>query len=226
MELLPHLEVNPEKTPEASVIWLHGLGADGHDFEPLVPALSITRRLPIRFLFPHAPAIPVSVNGGYVMPAWYDIYEIQIERRVDEQQLAESAERVAALVEREIHRGVPENRIILAGFSQGGAVAYHLGLSGRFDLAGLLCLSTYLATPAGQPGADREGAVTGPFPVFIGHGDRDDIVPASLGVQAAEKLAALGWKVSLHRYPIEHTVSPQEVADIDQWLAEVLLTSQ
>ena len=146
MSLLPCLEINPTSTATASVIRLHGLGADGNDFAPIVPEFNLPADLPIRFVFPHAPSIPVTINGGFVMPAWYDILEMNIDRKVDEAQLVASSDEIEKLIEREIERGVPSERIILIGFSQGGAVAYQTALSYKKPLAGLLALSTYFAT--------------------------------------------------------------------------------
>ncbi len=210
MNYLPHLTVETGDTPTASVIWLHGLGASGHDFEPAVPYLNLPADLAVRFIFPHAPEIPVTVNGGYVMPAWYDILEMSLERKIDETQILESSEAIAALIDREIERGIPSERIVLAGFSQGGAVAYQCALTYPKPLAGLLALSTYLATgnsltvnPANQA-----------LPIKIYHGTHDPVVPLTLGEQAVEQLKTKGIEASLTTYPMEHTVIAEQLADI------------
>ncbi|MCB9523067.1 MAG: alpha/beta fold hydrolase [Myxococcales bacterium] len=203
--------------PTASVIWLHGLGADGHDFEPIVPALSLAG--PTRFVFPHAPVRPVTINGGMRMRAWYDIKEMSLDRRVDFEGIAASAVEVEALLAREKARGVPAERIVLAGFSQGGAVALHAGLRHAEALAGLLILSSYL------PFADRvteHHAANGQTPVFFGHGTFDMVVPAAFGRKAAETLEALGQPVSFATWPMAHAVHPDEVRAISGWLVDRL----
>ncbi|MCG8612063.1 MAG: alpha/beta hydrolase, partial [Pseudomonadales bacterium] len=189
MDLLPHIEVEPAQEATASVIWLHGLGADGHDFEPIVPELGLSENHGVRFIFPHAPAIPVTINGGYVMPAWYDILEMNIQRRVDESQLRISAQSIRAFIERELNRGIPSERIILAGFSQGGAVAYETALTYPKPLAGLLALSTYFATADSITLSDANKAL----PISIMHGTLDPIVPEMLGQQAYQVLTEKGY---------------------------------
>lgn len=218
MSLLPHIEKETGPNPDAAIIWLHGLGADGHDFEPLVPELRLPKSSAVRFIFPHAPAIPVTINGGVRMPAWYDILSMSIERAVDEAQLLKSAERVQAFIDREIERGIDSRRIVLAGFSQGGAVVYQAGLACPQPLAGLLGLSTYFATyrtlkvnPANQD-----------TPIQIYHGRVDPVVPESLGQQSVKAMQAMGLKPQYKTYMMQHSVCPEEIKDISTWLQTVL----
>ncbi|MAT52296.1 MAG: carboxylesterase [Porticoccaceae bacterium] len=209
--LLPSLEVNRgAEDPDASVIWLHGLGASGHDFEPLVPILDLPAELSIRFIFPHAPPIPVTVNGGYVMPAWYDILSMDIDRKLDHHQLSASAALVAALIRREIERGIDSQRIVLAGFSQGGAVAYETALTFPLPLAGLLAMSTYFATAdTVQPHPANVA-----LPIHIMHGVSDPVVPETLGRRAVDQLRALGHSVEYSSYAMEHEVCVEQLKDI------------
>lgn len=218
MSLLPCIQEEPETAATAAVIWLHGLGADGTDFVPIIPELRLPSSMAVRFVFPNAPSIPVTINGGYVMPAWYDIKEMNIERKVDLDQLIASAEQIRLLIDREIDRGIPSERIVLAGFSQGGAVAYQAALTHMFPLAGLLCLSTYFATADSitPNGANRK------IPIRICHGTRDPVVPVRLGKAAHQRLDAMGYAVGYSEYPMEHAVCPQEIADISRWLQKVL----
>lgn len=220
MEYLPCVEIlnQPQLTVEASVIWLHGLGADGNDFAPLVPELRLPRDLSVRFIFPHAPKIPVTINAGYVMPAWYDILEMNLERKVDEKQLIANAEAIQQLIEREIARGIPSEKIILVGFSQGGAVAYQAGLTYEKSLAGLLILSSYFATHA--------SAVIHPanqqVPILIQHGSRDPIVHEVLGQRAYRHLLDRGCKVNYESYAMEHTVCMEQIESMAKWIQSVL----
>jgi phospholipase/carboxylesterase len=220
MSLLPTVELlsSPGVEVNASVIWLHGLGADGHDFAALTPELDLPKELSIRFVFPHAPSIPVTINGGFVMPAWYDIQELSIERKVDHIQLMQSAAAVHALIDREIERGVDSRRIILAGFSQGGAVILEAALTCVHPLAAALSLSSYFPT------ADiiKARAQNSDLPVFVCHGSRDNVVNESLGLAAAESLKVMGHPVRYERYPMEHAVCPRQIGDISKWLQEVL----
>jgi phospholipase/carboxylesterase len=218
MSLLPCIEKEPETPANAAVIWLHGLGADGSDFVPIVPELGLPASMAVRFVFPNAPSIPVTINGGYVMPAWYDITALDIERKVDVQQLVASAERVRLLIDREIERGIPSDRIVLAGFSQGGAVACQTALTYMYPLAGLLCLSTYFATADTiTPNSANRG-----IPIRVCHGTHDPMVPAQLGRAACQRLTDMGYAVAYSEYPMEHAVCPEEIADIGQWLQDVL----
>jgi phospholipase/carboxylesterase len=218
MKLLPAIEFETKENPDASVIWLHGLGADGNDFAPIVPELRLPEALAIRFIFPHAPSIPVTVNGGMVMPAWYDIMEMQIDRRVDTSQLLLSVNAVNMFVDQEMERGIASRRILIAGFSQGGAVAYHTALSHSHPLGGLLAMSTYFATadiiPLSQ--VNRE------IPVEVHHGLHDPVVPEKLGRKAVNKLEEEGYSVTYRTYPMEHGVCAEQIDDISHWLRERL----
>jgi len=219
-ELLPCVEVEPSQPAVASVIWLHGLGADGNDFKPVIPALQLPDDLPVRFVFPNAPAQPVTINGGWVMPAWYDILEMSIERKIDTAGLLNSVAQIEALIRREVERGVPEHRIILAGFSQGGAVAYHTALCYPRKLAGLLTLSTYIAT-APQIEAQATEA-NKQIPILIAHGVADDVVPLSLGQQAVVNLERLGYQPQWLTYQVDHGVCLEEIEAIGCWLQDIL----
>ncbi len=218
MSYLPCVEIEPDAPANSSVIWLHGLGADGNDFAPLVPQLRLPESCHTRFVFPHAPRIPVTINGGMVMRAWYDIREMSIERKVDVDTLKASAEQVQQLIERELARGVPAERIVIAGFSQGGAVAYEAALSFGKALGGLLVLSSYLATgdslkrdPANQA-----------LPVLIQHGVHDPVVPEVLGQRAEAQLKAWAYPVRYEPYPVEHGVCPEQIPVISRWLGQRL----
>lgn len=218
MSLLPCIEKEPQTPANAAVIWLHGLGADGNDFAPIIPELRLSADMAVRFIFPNAPSIPITINGGYVMPAWYDITEIDIERKVDAGQLIESAEKVRLLIDREIDRGIASDRIVLAGFSQGGAVAYQTALTHMYSLAGLMCLSTYFATKD----SITPNSANKQIPVKICHGTHDPMVSVQQGKLAYERLVELGYSVDYSEYPMEHAVCPQEIADISSWLQKVL----
>lgn len=218
MNYLPCVEVqsNPKIEVAGAVIWLHGLGADGNDFVPVVRELRLPAELNLRFVFPHAPSIPVTINNGYVMPAWYDIYEMTLDRKVDVAQLRASAEQVHALIEREIERGVPSEKILIAGFSQGGAVAYEAALSYAKPLAGLLALSTYFATHE----TVVEDAANKAIPILIQHGSADPVVNEVLGQRAYRQLTDRGYSVRYESYAMEHTLCGEQVSAIGKWLAE------
>jgi phospholipase/carboxylesterase len=220
MEPLKTLEIETGDHPRVSVIWLHGLGASGHDFEPVVPEFRFARQRPVRFIFPHAPEIPVTVNGGMVMPAWYDILAMDIDRKLDTPQLQASADAVAKLVEKEIGRGVEPANILVGGFSQGGAVAYELALRYPDRLAGLFALSTYFATAD----AVQRSSANQALPVFIGHGTHDPMVPVSLGEAARDKLDSMGYPTEFHTYPMDHSVCLEEIRDLDEFIARCLGT--
>ncbi len=219
--LLPCVEVDPPAREDCgiadrSVIWLHGLGADGHDFEPLVPYLDLPAELRVRFVFPHAPSIPVTINNGFVMPAWYDILEMDLRRRIDEAGARKSAERITQLIARENALGIPCERIVLAGFSQGGAIALHAGLRHPERLAGIMALSTYLVC-ADSLESERSQA-NASTPIFQGHGQMDPMVAPERGEEARDRLLALGYAVEWHSYPMQHEVSPLEIRDVGHWL--------
>ena len=216
-ELLDCVEHQTGDEPRWSVLWLHGLGADGHDFAGIVPQL-VRREWPaLRFVFPHAPVRPVTINGGMRMRAWYDIREANLENRADLEGVAESVAQVDALVARETARGVPPERLLLAGFSQGGAVTLAAGIVRRQPLAGLVALSTYLPMGADAARATlAEGAPT--QPVFMAHGVFDPVVPAAAGETGAKTLKAMGFDVTWRRYPMQHAVHPEEVVDLGSWM--------
>jgi phospholipase/carboxylesterase len=215
-DLLDFLEVSTAPSPLYSVIWMHGLGADGHDFEPIVPYLGLPPTTAVRFIFPHALMRPITINGGAVMRAWYDISEISTTRSQDEAGINHSASKINALIDREIERGIPAERIIVAGFSQGGAMALHVGLRYPQKLAGIMALSAYILFP--EKLADEHSPANSDTPVFIGHGSQDPVVPIFLGEAVQSKLSAGQWPVEWHKYPIQHSVSPEEIADIGRWL--------
>jgi phospholipase/carboxylesterase len=218
MSLLPCIDIEPKTPATATVILLHGLGADGNDFVPIASEMRLPASMAVRFIFPSAPSIPVTINGGAVMPAWYDITELAIDRKIDSTQLIDSAEQIRRLVDREIDRGIPSNRIVLAGFSQGGAVSYQTALTYMQPLAGLLCMSTYFATKD----TITPNSANKSLPIFICHGSRDPMVPEHMGHQARERLISMGYPVEYKSYPVEHSVCPEEIADISQWLQRVL----
>lgn len=213
------VEHNPLNKPiDRAVIWLHGLGASGHDFEPVVPQLSLDNDMAVRFIFPHAPNRPVTINGGMVMPSWYDILEMSLDRKVDIAQIEQSSQQIKDLINREIERGVKPEHIVIAGFSQGGAVAYHLALGYPQRLAGLMALSTYLATNNRL----NYSAANEHLPIFIAHGTHDTVVPAILGEQAYKVLSAKGYAVDYHTYPMAHQVCMAQIHAIGEWLNEIL----
>jgi phospholipase/carboxylesterase len=218
MTLLPAIELETRPKPDSAVIWLHGLGADGNDFAPIVPQLRLPPESAIRFIFPHAPSMPVTVNGGFVMPAWYDIFEMHIDRRVDTRGIIASAKAIEAFVDREVARGIAGTRIIIAGFSQGGAVAYHLALGYSARLGGLLAMSTYLATED----ILTFNPLNKDIPIKIHHGTDDPVVPEALGRKAAARLTEKGYRVSYQSYPMEHSVCPAQIKDISTWLQTLL----
>lgn len=207
------LETGPD--PVATVIWLHGLGADGHDFVPLVPALGL--RAAVRFVFPHAPMRPVTINGGMVMRAWYDILALDGPRREDADGIRASAARVDALVAQEVARGGPSSRVVLAGFSQGGAITLHAGIRHAMALGGLLALSTYLPLAASAPVEASAAGRTAS--VFMAHGTQDALIPLARAHASRDALQALGCRVEYREYPMGHTVSEDEVRAIAAWLA-------
>lgn len=219
-ELLQTIEIETRPKPSHAVIWLHGLGADGNDFVPVVDQLDLPP-LGIRFVFPHAPMRPVTINGGFVMRAWYDIAQQDLAFKEDERGLRDSQTKIEGLIARENGRGIPSNRIVLAGFSQGGVVTLQTGLRHGKALAGLMVLSAYLPLAANVE-AERHDA-NRKTPIFIGHGTMDNIVPLALGAMARDQLAGLGHDVEWHQYPMPHSVCPQELQDIGAWLTRVLL---
>jgi phospholipase/carboxylesterase len=218
--LLPRVELESAPQPTAAVIWLHGLGADGHDFAGLVPELDLSNCPPIRFVFPHAPSMPVTVNGGYVMPAWYDILGPDLVSQQDAAGIQASERAIVALIAQEVARGIPAERIVLAGFSQGCAMALHTGLRLPQRLAGIMALSGYLPL-ADRLTAERHPA-NGSTPVFMAHGTQDPVVVIARGEASRDALAALGQPVEWHSYPMPHSLHPREISDISAFLARVL----
>jgi phospholipase/carboxylesterase len=223
IDLLETIEEDTGPDPQWSVVWLHGLGADGHDFAPIVPELVRPGWPSVRFVFPHAPVRAVTINAGMRMRAWYDIKELGFAAnssadRADAEGMAVSLGQVGALLDREHARGIPASRTLLAGFSQGGAVTLVAGLHRREPLAGLIALSAYLPmTQAAATAALRDGANT--QPLFIAHGTQDPVVPFAAGEQSAELLRQLGFDVDWHSYPMPHAVSPDEIRDLGDWMS-------
>lgn len=216
-DLLPAIEIETGDKPDCAVIWLHGLGADGSDFVPVVPELGLPASLAVRFVFPHAPSIPITWNNGYVMPGWYDIYSLDEGRRhADEDGIRQTRDAVRLLIERENARGIPTERIVLAGFSQGGAIAYIAGLTHPDRLAGIIALSTYIAAPA-MLEAERTPA-NATTPVFAAHGVEDEVVPPALGTAARDMVAAFGNPVEWHAYRMPHSVCLEQIQQIGTWL--------
>lgn len=211
------VEINTADNPEYAVIWMHGLGADGHDFEPIVPYLGIPPGLAVRFVFPNALRRPVTVNNGAVMRAWYDIKELgSTSRGQDEAGIRHSAAAISALIDRQIELGIPASYIVVAGFSQGGAMALHVGLRYPKALAGIMSLSAYLLFSDKLQAEHAEANAQ--TPVFIGHGTQDPVVPFFLGEAARKDLENGKWPVEWHSYPIPHSVSQPEITDIGRWL--------
>jgi len=217
---LETIEVKTSDSPRASIIVLHGLGADGHDFVPLCRELDLAALGPLRLIFPHAPERPVTINGGYRMRAWYDLKEVDLQRREDEAGVRASAVDIAALIDAERARGVPSERIVLMGFSQGCAMSLFTGLRYPHRLAGLVGLSGY------QPLAESLAAELAPanagLPIFLAHGRQDPVVQIARGEAALEQLRGLGYAPSWHAYDMEHSVCAEELADLDAWLIERL----
>lgn len=213
--------IEPRGQHTASVIWLHGLGADGHDFEPVVPALGLPENHGIRFVFPHAPMQPVTINAGMVMRAWYDIQEMNLTKREDRSGIDQSQQILEEYIAAEKAAGIPSDKILLAGFSQGGVVILHTGLRHAEPLAGLIALSTYLGVPESLT-AEAHSA-NSKTPIFMGHGLMDPVIPVQHGINSRERLESAGYSVEWHQYPMEHSVSLEEIDEIGQWLKARLL---
>ena len=218
--LLPTLEIETGPEPTASVIWLHGLGADGHDFAPVVPELRMPPGTPARFIFPHAPEIPVTINVGQVMPTWFNIYSFDFDAPEDLAGLKRSQAALEQLIAREESRGIPSNRIVLAGFSQGGAVAVYTATRFARPLAGAMLLSTWLPQ-ARSLSAESSPANRG-APIFIAHGLQDDMVPIAYALASRDALRLGGYDIEWHEYDIAHAVSADEIDDIGDWLRRIL----
>jgi phospholipase/carboxylesterase len=224
-KLLEAIEIETGKNPTASIIWMHGLGADGNDFVPIVGELGLDGGPAVRFIFPHAPMRPVTINNGFVMRAWYDVSFGDLEgksRQADERGVRESQAQINALIEREEKRGVPAANVLLAGFSQGGAIALHTGLRHPRKLAGVMALSTYLPLAESLP--SEGSAANKTTPVFMAHGLFDNVVPLMMGAGSMTFLTGLGYSIEWRQYPMQHSVCPEEIKDIGTWLRRVLKT--
>ena len=219
MELLNCIEINPNDEPFATIIWLHGLGADGHDFEPIVPELALPETVPIRFVFPHAPERPVTVNAGMVMRAWYDVRGMPGSGEIELDEFFESVDHLNSLIQREMESGIPSERILLAGFSQGGAIALHTGLTYEKPLAGILALSTYL--PTLDTIAKETHQVNQDVSIMMGHGTMDPMIPVGHAIRTKQALMRLGYQITWHEYPMMHGVCLEEIRDIRAWLLEL-----
>lgn len=219
------LETGPN--PTGSIIWLHGLGADGHDFEPIVPELRLPEELALRFVFPHAPVRPVTINGGMAMRAWYDIFGLDRDGPVDEEGIRASGEILNELIRREQDRGIESNRIVVAGFSQGGAIALHAALRYPQSLAGLMALSTYLPLMSRFDAevVRNEEAANQDISIFMAHGSFDPVLPMQLGTSSADLLTKAGFNIEWHDYPMAHAVCSEEIAHIRDWLLSVYRVS-
>ena len=220
------IEVETGPEPGGSVIWLHGLGADGHDFEPIVPELDLEGIHALRFVFPHAPVQPITINGGVSMRAWYDIISLDRDTPQDETGIRSSGTMLEALIERERSRGIENGRIVIAGFSQGGAIALHVGTRFPERLAGLMALSTYvpLRETLDKEVFRNENAQPRDLPIFMAHGIYDPVLPVQLGENSRDLLNANGFSVEWHDYPMPHAVCPEEIAHISRWLQSIYAT--
>jgi phospholipase/carboxylesterase len=222
-QILETIEIETASNPTVSVIWMHGLGADGNDFVPIVRELDLAGMPSIRFVFPHAPLQPVTINNGYVMRAWYDVSFGDLEgnsRRADDKGVRSSQAAIGSLIEREAARGIASEHVVLAGFSQGGAIALQTGLRYRQRLAGIMALSTYLPLAESLP---REAAAdNAKIPIFMAHGKQDPVVPYAMGSGSRELLAKMGYNVEWHDYPMQHSVCLDEVRDISAWLRRTI----
>ena len=217
---LPHVEIESGPNPTSAVIWLHGLGADGNDFAAVVPQLQLSGCQAIRFIFPHAPIMPVTINGGYEMPAWYDIFGANLLSQQDAVGIKRSEHAIAALIDRELDRGILLQNVVLAGFSQGCAMALHTGLRYKQKLAGIVALSGYL--PLANSLAHERSQANANTPIFMAHGTHDPVVVMDRGEVSKNTLIALGYSVQWRTYAMAHSVHPEELADISKFLKEVL----
>jgi phospholipase/carboxylesterase len=217
--ILPHIVLDRGTAPTHSIIWLHGLGADGDDFVEVAEMMNLP--LPMRFIFPHAPKNPVTINGGFIMRSWYDIAEVDIAARQDAAGIHASQLEIEKFIAHEVARGIPTENIFLAGFSQGGAVALHTGLRHPGKLAGILALSTYL--PLAESLTQEVSLSAIKTPIFFGHGKHDPVVPYSLGKMSADKLQQHGFQVEWHEYAMPHSVNIDEIKDIEKWLSARLI---
>jgi len=217
---LPSIELATSDNAAASVIWLHGLGADGNDFVPVLDELGLPPRLAVRFIFPHAPMQPVTINGGFVMRAWYDVFHQDMSLREDETGVRRSQQEIEKLITKEKDRGIAASRIVLAGFSQGGAIALHTGLRHPERLAGIMALSCYL--PLAATLAAEADAANHAVPIFMAHGTADPLIPLPLASLSREHLKQQGYQVEWHQYLMPHSVCQEEIQEIGRWLVRVL----
>lgn len=215
------IEINPSAPPSHVVIWLHGLGADGHDFEALVPELQMPDTLPVRYVFPHAPMRPISVNMGEVMRGWYDIRQPDVSRDVDFQGIEDSALQLINLIDGETAAGIPSDRIVLAGFSQGSVIALHTGLRYGAPLAGILALSTYCPTLTAL--RQERSAANQQIPIMMAHGHHDPLIPFRLAEAARDGLLEFDYPVQWYAYPIAHELCLEEIQQVRSWLLEVMI---
>ncbi|MES2354513.1 MAG: alpha/beta hydrolase [Pseudomonadota bacterium] len=218
--LLPTIELTTGPQPQASVIWLHGMGADGNDFVPVIKELNLPASKPIRFIFPHAPMRPISINGGYVMRAWYDLGLSAGQLTSKEEDVRASQQSLEMLIEQEINRGIPAEKIILAGFSQGGVIALQTGLRYPKRLGGILALSTYLALHESLPAEGQDANKN--IPIYMAHGLQDPIVPLVMAIYSRNELQRLGYQVEWHEYHMQHSLCAEEIESISGWFQSVL----
>ena len=221
------VEVGGGEKPDGTVIWLHGLGADGHDFEPIVAELDLDKQADLRFVFPHAPVRPVTINGGIPMRAWYDVMSLDRSGPQDEAGIRDSAETLKRLIEREHDRGVDYDRIVLAGFSQGGAIAMHTAMRFPEKLAGLMALSTWMPLEATIDGEVMQSPESQPrdLPVLMAHGSFDPMLPIAVGQHARDIMQKAGFNVQWHEFPMAHAVCAEEIAEIRRWLLSIFANS-
>lgn len=217
----PPVVIEPSKPATAAVVWLHGLGADGHDFEPVAAELGRGGLDDVRYVFPHAPMQPVTINGGMMMRAWYDVMGAELDRRADEEGVRRSAGIARALVDEQIAHGIASERVVLAGFSQGGAIALYAGLRFPFRIAGVLALSTYLPVPESLAAQAHDANRN--VPILLAHGSQDPMIPLALSERSRASLEALGYVVEVHTYPMPHSVCAEEIRDVASWLHRVLV---
>jgi phospholipase/carboxylesterase len=220
-DLLDCIEINPPGGPIATIIWLHGLGADGHDFEAIVPELRLPESLPIRYVFPHAPERSITINAGLRMRAWFDILDLKHRAdSIDIDQFLESGDLIKALIKNELKSGIPSNRILLAGFSQGGAIVLDTGLRYPKQLAGILAMSMHLPTIYNL--ATELSPANRKVPIMMAHGQMDPVIPVAKAIETRQELTRLGYAVRWHEYPMQHTVCANEIREIRSWLLQIL----
>jgi len=220
-DLLDCIEINPSGRPAATIIWLHGLGADGHDFEAIVPELRLPESLPVRYVFPHAPERSITINAGLRMRAWFDILDLKFRAdSVDRDQFLESGDMLQALINAELKSGMPSDRVVLAGFSQGGAIVLHTGLLYQNQLAGILAMSMHLPTIHNL--ATELSPANRKVPIMMAHGQMDPVISVAKAIETRQELTRLGYAVSWHEYPIQHSVCADEIQEIRSWLLQIL----